>query len=152
MLPTTRNAITALLRSDPSIPPRTIDAVLNALVTGCDIPPMDSRPIERVLSRQTVARLLGVSPHSVSIYARRGIIKPVCFGETAQRANGYSESSVRDALQRKRETEQRAAQRKREAQRRHFLCKRHNSTSSENVQDRQNGNQTTPPPGLGSEN
>ena len=109
MLQTTQTAITALLRSDPSIPPRMIDNVLNALATECDIRPMDNRPMNRVLSRQAVARLIGVSPRSVSIYARQGIIEAVCLGKTAKRANGYSESSVREALQRRHDAERQTA-------------------------------------------
>ncbi len=89
-----------------------IDNVLNALATECGIQPMDNRPMNRVLSRQAVARLIGVSPRSVSIYARQGIIEAVCLGKTAKRANGYSESSVCDAIMRRHDAEQQTARRR----------------------------------------
>ncbi|MCR5750745.1 MAG: hypothetical protein K6G91_02175 [Kiritimatiellae bacterium] len=44
---------------------------------------------------------MNCSTKTVTRYARRGIIRPLCLGEKSKRASGgYSEASVREALAR----------------------------------------------------
>ncbi len=56
-------------------------------------------PHDRALTRRQVAELLGVSPHTVSAYARRGLIKAFRLGRQAKLAVGYSSASVRALLE-----------------------------------------------------
>lgn len=98
MLKNTVDAVTALLRCDPTITPEQSRAALDALEGKTSATYTDPTPIDRTLSRATVAEILGVSTRTVTLYAKRGIIRPCRFGADGKRAVGYSEKSVRDAL------------------------------------------------------
>ena len=98
MMKQTSDAVAALLRLDPSITPEQSRAALDALNGKTSATYTDPTPIDRTLSRATVAQILGVSTRTVTLYAKRGIIRPCRFGADGKRAVGYSEKSVRDAL------------------------------------------------------
>lgn len=55
-------------------------------------------PIDRVLSRQQVAALLGCSTKAVSDKVRRGALVAVYGGANATRMTGIRESSVREYI------------------------------------------------------
>ena len=55
---------------------------------------------DKLVSRREAAKLLGVCPQTVSLYCRRGVIRPVRLGEAGERASGYSLKSIREALAR----------------------------------------------------
>jgi len=99
MLDSTKSAIEAVLRCDPSITEGQRRAALDALTGQTAAAIADRAPIDRVLKRETVAEILGVSRRTVSEYARRGLIKSVRNGEHGKRANGFSERSVRELLE-----------------------------------------------------
>jgi hypothetical protein len=95
MLAYTRNAIEAILESDPTLDGRTIHDVMS-VVSGEKKPVRDDD--DEVISRKEVARILGVVPATVTLYAHRGLIRPVWCGERRERVRGYSRRSVRDFL------------------------------------------------------
>ena len=97
MMKETRDAVAALLRLDPSITPETVKAGI-AVLDGKATNALDAAPLDRVLSRAEVARLLGVTPRSVTSYARRGLIRPCRFGLGGKRSVGFSADSVRAAM------------------------------------------------------
>lgn len=93
MLSSTKTAVTAILQADPSLKEATIATALSVLE---DNPPaqMTVAETDRVLSRKEVAEILQCSPHTVSTYGRRGLIRRILGGVGAERATGYSERSV----------------------------------------------------------
>ncbi len=97
MLDSTTAALTALLRCDPSITPEQIRACVD-LLKGKSSAATTTEPPDRVLSRHETAERLGVTPRTVSVYASRGIIRPLRFGAQSRRASGFSERSVNAAL------------------------------------------------------
>ena len=74
-----------------------IDEIVN--ISGDDKQQIHKQRVDRVLTRRQVAKLLNVTPTSVSNYAKRGLIRRVAFGARGIRSNGYAESSVRELLQ-----------------------------------------------------
>ena len=53
-----------------------------------------------LLTKSEAAEILGVKPHTVSDYARKGLIKAFRFGAKGKLASGYSAESVRTLLER----------------------------------------------------
>ncbi len=89
MLPSTREAIAAILRADPSIDAATRAAVLKA---GSQ-PAIDRPQTDTLLRVPQVAQILGRTPRSVHQLAKRGILRKVTFpGST--RAAGFRRSDV----------------------------------------------------------
>jgi len=101
MIPAMKRTLVELFNLDPTI---TIDekaAVFDILEKKNAAIYTDQTPLDRTLSREQVAQILGCSTKSVSNYAKRGIIRAICLGAKGERAsNGYSEKSVREALRR----------------------------------------------------
>ncbi len=97
----TISRIRSVLAEDPSVRRAQVRAVVEVLTGDTAKPFRDPRPLDGVITRQTVADLLGVSPRTVANYVARGILEPVRLGAKGARALGYSESSVRAALQRR---------------------------------------------------
>ncbi len=93
MLPSTREAISAILRTDPSISTATRAAFLQSLTRpGTDRPPTDE-----ILRVPEVARILSRTPRSVHQLAQRGILRKVVFpGST--RSAGFRRSDVERLL------------------------------------------------------
>lgn len=98
---TTRQILTAALSGDASVSPQEITAVFAILEGKTASAYTNNAPLDRTLTRDQVAEILNCSTNSVSRYAQRGIIRPICLGAKGRRAScGYSESSVREALNR----------------------------------------------------
>lgn len=99
-LTVTRQIILLVLQTDPTINETVRKSVMRALDddalasgTGCTQP-------DKVLSRNEVARIMGVKPRTVTYYAKRGVIRPIRNGVKGSRASGYSAQSVQDAMSR----------------------------------------------------
>lgn len=88
-------AIDATMRSDPSISEGQRRAVLDVLDGKSAEVYVNIDPIDRVLPRKSVSVILGVSPRTVTAYAKRGLLKAVKNGPGGVRSCGYSEASVR---------------------------------------------------------
>lgn len=96
MLPSTRTAIVTIWNADPSIGPDQ----QRDLIAFLDGKPKDSSYLQgdRALTREQVATQLGVTPHTVTVYANRGLIRRLNFGRSGGRASRYSADSVRQLL------------------------------------------------------
>lgn len=98
---TTKAVLNATLAGDASVSPAERVAVFNILEGKTAAAYTNPAPIDRALTRDQVAEILQCSTKTVSRYATRGIIRPICLGAKGCRAsNGYSEASVRAALRR----------------------------------------------------
>ncbi len=89
MLPSTREALAAIMRADPSIDAATRAAVLKA----GSAPATDRPPTDILLRVPQVAEILGRTPRSVHMLAQRGVLRKVTFpGST--RSAGFRRSDV----------------------------------------------------------
>ena len=96
----TRKAVEAIFAADPSITQGQAKAALDALTGRTAAGLAVDAPTDRSLTRRQAAEILGVKPHTVSDYARKGLIKAFRFGEKGKLASGYSAESVRALLER----------------------------------------------------
>lgn len=96
----TRDIISAAMKADPTVTNEVRKDVLRLLDGKANAGLTDTRPMDRALTRDEVARLMRVKPRTVTYYARRGLIRPLRYGEKGLRAMGYSEKSVREAMER----------------------------------------------------
>ena len=103
MLPTIETATRALWQSDPSISEAQVKAALDVLKGRTSAGLVVSAPIDRALTRQQVAELLNVKPHTVTDYVRKGLIRAFRFGAKGKLASGYSAESVRELMEGRRE-------------------------------------------------
>ena len=99
MKPTTKQLIEISLGQDDTIQPEIKAAIIGILEGKTEVVPAAQAPLDRVLSRLQVAALFGCRPENVDYYGRMGYIRRVSI--TGKQAQGYSEQSVREALQRK---------------------------------------------------
>ncbi len=90
MLHTTKQALAAILATDPSITSEHRKAILDA----GQLLPTAVAHIGRVIRREEAGRLLGVSAKRVDQLARAGILKRVGVPGTS-RSIGISEASIR---------------------------------------------------------
>ena len=93
MLKSTQDAIKAICAADPSINVAQVKAAL-AELSGDGVREMQGEPPPRAYSRAQVGALLGVSTRTVTQYARRGLLTPLCTGATGKRAQSYTGESV----------------------------------------------------------
>ena len=93
MRDTTREAILALIRADLTCTRQEREAIAAAL-SGKPVATQAAQPMDRVLSRAEVAKILNIKMHTVTDYARLGRIRPIRCGRKAARAMGYSAASV----------------------------------------------------------
>lgn len=100
MMEHTRKAVEAILAADPSITNAQAKAALDALEGRTSAGLAVDAPTDRALTRRQAAEILGVKPHTVSDYARKGLIKAFRFGAKGKLASGYSAESVRTLLER----------------------------------------------------
>ena len=100
MMEHTRKAVEAILAADPSITRGQVKAALDVLAGRTASGLAVDAPTDRALTRRQAAEILGVTPHTVSDYARKGLIKAFRFGAQGRNASGYSAQSVRDLLER----------------------------------------------------
>lgn len=96
MLTSTRKVFEAAASADPSITSKQIKAAL-AVLADAD-PAQYREPIDRLLSRKEAAAILSLSPKSIDVYCRRGVLQRVKLG-TSSRASGILESSVRAVME-----------------------------------------------------
>lgn len=94
MLTSTRQAVAAILNTDPTVSPETRKAFVAALSN----PEATKNEIPRVLSREECGRVLGVSVKRVDQIARAGHLKRVTTPGTC-RAIGILESSLRSLVE-----------------------------------------------------
>lgn len=99
MTPATRTALVAILATDASITPAERAAILDAC-DGRTATPESTNDADSVVPRREAAKLLGVTPATITRYARLGIVQRVCFGAGRQRASGFSRKSIRAAIER----------------------------------------------------
>lgn len=91
----TKAILTPVLDGDRSISADERSAVFDILERRS----MTPADCDWVLTRSEVAALFKCSMKSVSRYAQRGIIQPICLGAKGRRASkGYSGKSVMSAL------------------------------------------------------
>jgi hypothetical protein len=95
MLDLTRDMIRDIAKHDPSITPEMLKAGLAAFAGRGAGWRVDDSPVDQVVKRGEVARLLGVSVRTVSAYGRRGLLVGVRPGAHGARNVGYSLASVR---------------------------------------------------------
>lgn len=100
MMQSTRTAVVAILRADPSITREQANAALDALEGRTAAGVAVAAPTDRVLTRRQVAEIMGVDRATVSRYAAKGLIKAFRFGAKGRAASGYSAESVRKLLER----------------------------------------------------
>lgn len=100
MMPSTRTAVLAIVRTDPSITREQANAALDALEGRTAAGLAVNAPTDRSLTRKQVAEMLGVKPDTVTLYVRKGLIKAFRFGAHGKIASGYSAESVRALLER----------------------------------------------------
>lgn len=98
MKPTTKQLIEISLGQDDTIQPEIKAAIIGILEGKTEVLLAAQAPLDRVLSRLQVAALFGCKPENVDYYGRMGYIRRVSI--TGKQAQGYSEQSVREALQR----------------------------------------------------
>ena len=95
----TKQMIELSLGQDETIQPEIKAVIIGILEGKTEVVPAAQAPLDRVLSRLRVAALFGCRPENVDYYGRMGYIRRVSI--TGKQAQGYSEQSVREALQRK---------------------------------------------------
>lgn len=54
---------------------------------------------DRAVTRKEAARILGCDPHTVTAYAKRGLIRRLTLGSSGVRASRYSMASVMQLLE-----------------------------------------------------
>ena len=90
MLPTTIDAVKAVLTADPSVNSDERKALVDMLRKG---PKQPEAAHDRVLRRPEAARRLGVSVKALDLWKRRGVLVPVIIPGSS-RALGFRESDV----------------------------------------------------------
>ena len=100
MMQSTKTAVLAIVRTDPSITSEQAKAAMDALEGRTSAGLAVEAPTDRALTRRQVAEILGVCNATVSRYCKAGLIKPLRFGEQGKLASGYSSESVRALLKR----------------------------------------------------
>ena len=94
MLPTTVQAVSAMLRADPSITPEARNSILATIRNhGRDTSRTDAAPAARVLKRAEVAARLGVCRRTVDGLSRSGALRRVLL-PGRKRGAGYVEQDV----------------------------------------------------------
>ena len=97
MLDTTIRVVETVCAMDPSIDRARLRDALRVLAGELGVSGVADAN-DKVVSRREAAQLLGVCPQTISLYCRRGVIRPVRLGEAGERATGYSLKSIREAL------------------------------------------------------
>lgn len=87
------------MSSDPSVTPEQRKAVLD---TACAAPGKKENAMPRIIRRDEVARLLGVSVKRIDQLARANVLRRITVPGTS-RAIGFAEASVRAIVEEKTE-------------------------------------------------
>ena len=101
MLDTTKQALAAILASDPTVTPEERKARL-----APDFAPTNTEPYDEILTPGAAAKILGGRDrHTLAAWTKRGLLVAVRTGGTGSRITGYTASSVRALLAGKTRTE-----------------------------------------------
>lgn len=100
----TKVIIAEAMKADPTVSQDIREAVVRLIDGKGNAGLTDETPMDKVLTRSEVAKIMGVKPHCVTVYARNGIIRPIRLGPSGFRAIGYSAQSVREAMARNRKS------------------------------------------------
>ena len=98
MLPTTIQAIGAMLKADPTITANDRADILAAIKNSGKTAARTAAPGNRVLKRREVAERLGVCPRTVDGLSRSGALRRVVL-PGRQRGAGYLESDVEKLIE-----------------------------------------------------
>lgn len=98
MLKSTETAIRAIVATDPSISPESLKAGLRVFagIGGGDATPRE--PIDRAVTRQEAAHLLGVNVKTITSYVRAGRLTPIGLPDARGYHRRIAESSLRRLL------------------------------------------------------
>ena len=83
---------------DPTLTPERQATALAAL-EGNVLPVPETAPLDHVMTRDEVAKMLGCSTKTVTRYGQSGISRPLKCGANRRKAFGYSAQSVQAAIQ-----------------------------------------------------
>lgn len=97
MLDATVRAVETVCAMDPSVDRARLRDALRVMAGELGVSGV-LEVDDKAVSRKEAARMLGVCPQTVSLYVRRGVIRPIRLGETGARATGYSVKSIKAAL------------------------------------------------------
>ena len=97
MLDTIVKAVESVCAADPSIDRARLRDALRVLAGEVDVVGVADVD-DKVVSRKEAARMLGVCPQTVSLYVKRGLIRPLRLGAAGARATGYSVRSIKETL------------------------------------------------------
>ena len=103
MLKSTSDAIRtttrAICATDPSITATQIETAIAAFIAALDGVPVDTEPLDRIISPVETGKLLGGRDrHTLANWERRGLLVAVRTGADGKRITGYTASSVRALL------------------------------------------------------
>ena len=93
MLDTTKQALAAILASDPTVTPEERKARL-----APDFAPTNNEPYDDILTPVAAAKLLKRDRHTLTAWTKRGLLVAVRTGEDGKRITGFTASSVRALL------------------------------------------------------
>ena len=94
MLDTTKQALAAILATDPTVSPEERKARL-----APNLAATDTEPLDRILSPVETGKLLGGRDrHTLANWEKRGLLVAVRTGKDGTRITGYTLSSVRAFL------------------------------------------------------
>lgn len=99
MLKSTKDAVAAICKADPSITAEQLKAALAELAGEGHREVCGTPPPERAYSRDQVAAMLGCTKKSVSNFKRLGLLTPIYLGAGRQRATAFTGESVRALLE-----------------------------------------------------
>ena len=95
MTDSTKAAVTAILRADPTVSKDQLSGAVRLLEGKGKCGKSSAEVLrDRSLTRKQVAEILGVKPNTVTVIASRGLIGKILTGKDQKRAIGYSERDV----------------------------------------------------------
>ena len=97
MLDKTLGVVETVCAMDPSIDRARLRNALRVLAGELGVSGV-TEVDDKAVSRKEAAQMLGVCPQTISLYVRRGIIRPIRLGAMGARASGYSVKSIKEAL------------------------------------------------------
>lgn len=87
---TSETALRAIMKADETITPEQAEEAIAAAKGKAGKPTMTDTGMKRA----EVAKVLGIHPQTVTLYAKRGLIRPLCGGASGARTTLYSAASV----------------------------------------------------------
>ena len=99
----TIDALIGVARADATMTADEVAGLRSYLCGETSVGLASPTPLGRVVTHRAAAELLAVSTRTLQLYARRGWLRPVFLGARGKRSIGYTESSIRAALEGRRE-------------------------------------------------